>query len=143
MERTDHDVDEFLAGLRSERAEFLRAVDAVIAEALGGLERRLWEGVFWGGTEQQIIGYGHIVQPRPRGAAVDWFLVGLAEQKRHLSIYVNASDGTDYLVRSWAERLGKVTASSAAITFASVDDLDLDQLRAMLTRARELTPHAT
>ena len=143
MERTDHDVDEFLAGLRSERAEFLRAVDAVIAEALGGLERRLWEGVFRGGTEQQIIGYGHIEQPRPRGAAVDWFLVGLAEQKRHLSIYVNASDGTDYLVRSWAERRGKVTASSAAITFASVDDLDLDQLRAMLTRARELTPHAT
>ena len=142
MQRTDRDVDEYLAELRSERADSLRAVDAVIGESLSGLERRLWEGVFWGGTEQQIIGYGDVTQARPRGKDVEWFLVGLAEQKRHLSIYVNAAEGTDYLVRSWAERLGKVKASSAAITFASVDDLDLDQLRAMLARARELAPHA-
>lgn len=142
MERTDRNVDEYLAELRSERADSLRAVDAVIAESLGGLERRLWEGVFWGGTEQQIIGYGDITQPRPRGASVEWFLVGLAEQKRHLSIYVNAADGDEYLARSWADKLGKVKASSAAITFASVDDLDLDQLRAMLARARALAPDA-
>lgn len=142
MERTDRDVDEYLAGLRSDRADSLRAVDAVIGESLGGLERRLWEGVFWGGTEQQIIGYGDVVQPRPRGDAVEWFLVGLAEQKRHLSIYVNVVDGDGYLVRSWADRLGKVRASSAAVTFASVDSLDLDQLRAMLVRARALSPEA-
>jgi len=119
-----------------------RNVDAVIAESLGGLERRLWEGVFWGGTQQQIIGYGRITQPRPRDKSVDWFLVGLAEQKRHLSIYVNASDGNQYLAQSWAERLGKVKTSSAAITFATVDSLDLDQLRAMLARAKALAPDA-
>jgi len=119
-----------------------RNVDAVIAESLGGLERRLWEGVFWGGTQQQIIGYGRITQPRPRDKSVDWFLVGLAEQKRHLSIYVNASDGNQYLSQSWAERLGKVKTSSAAITFATVDSLDLDQLRAMLARAKALAPDA-
>ena len=142
MERTDRDVDEYLAQLQSARADSLRAVDAVIAESLGGLERRLWEGVFWGGTEQQIIGYGDVTQPRPRGGSVEWFLVGLAEQKRHLSIYVNAAEGKEYLASSWAGRLGKVKASSAAITFASVDDLALDQLRAMLARAKALTPDA-
>jgi len=119
-----------------------RNVDAVIAESLGGLERRLWEGVFWIGTQQQIIGYGRITQPRPRDKSVDWFLVGLAEQKRHLSIYVNASDGNQYLAQSWAERLGKVKTSSAAITFATVDSLDLDQLRAMLARTKALAPDA-
>jgi len=142
MERTDRNVDEYLAELRSERADSLRAVDAVIAESLGGLERRLWEGVFWGGAEQQIVGYGDITQPRPRGEPVEWLLVGLAEQKRHLSLYVNVVEGNEYLLRTWAERLGKVKVGSAAMTFGTVDALDLDQLRAMLARARALAPDA-
>ena len=66
MERTDTDVDGFLAAAGGPRGDDLRALDGIIREELAGLERVLWEGVMWGGTEQRIVGYGGISQPRPR-----------------------------------------------------------------------------
>ena len=142
MERTDADVDAFLAGIAGARGDDLRGLDRIISEELAGLERVLWEGAMWGGTEQRIIGYGGISQPRPRGASVEWFLVGLAEQKRHLSVYVNAAEDGEYLVKRRAGELGAVKVGSAAVTFASLADLDEPAFRALLRRARELMPDA-
>ena len=138
MERTDTDVDEFLAAVEGQQGDDMRSLDRIITAELAGLERVMWEGPMWGGTDQRIVGYGGISQPRPRGEAVEWFLVGLAAQQRHLSIYVNAADDGAYLVKAWADRLGKVKVGSAAVTFANAADLDLDALRALLRRAREL-----
>ena len=143
MEHTSRDVTEFLATLDGPNADSLRALDAIIAEAFAGLTRELWEGKFWGGTDQQIIGYGHIQQPRPRGAAVEWFVVGLARQTNHLSVYVNAAEEGEYLVQRWKNRLGAVQVGSAALTFASIDSLDLDEFRILLGEAVRLAPSAT
>jgi len=134
------DVDGFLDN--AARSEEMRALDAAITDALPGLTRTLWRGTMWGGTEQAIVGYGLIVQPRPHGADVEWFLVGLAEQKRHLSVYVNAADDEGYLVGRHADRLGSVKVGAAALTFTAIDRLDLDEFQAMLRRAHELAPDA-
>ncbi|HEY5905994.1 MAG TPA: DUF1801 domain-containing protein [Actinomycetota bacterium] len=142
MERTDTDVDGFLAAAGGPRGDDLRALDGIIRDELAGLERVLWEGVMWGGTEQRIVGYGGISQARPRGASVEWFLVGLAEQQRHLSVYVNAAEEGEYLVKRRAGELGRVRVGSAAVTFDSLADLDETAFRALLRRARELMPDA-
>ena len=55
-------VDRFLGGCSDD----MRLLDSVITSAMPGRSRTLWEGVFWGGTEQQIIGYGDLVQRRPK-----------------------------------------------------------------------------
>ncbi|GAA1796403.1 DUF1801 domain-containing protein [Agromyces lapidis] len=143
MERSDLDVDDFLASVEGPRGDDLRALDRIISNELAGLERVLWTGPMWGGTDQRIVGYGGISQPRPRGASVEWFLVGLAAQQRHLSLYVNAADGGEYLVRRHAAELGRVKVGSAAVTFGSLADLDEPALRALLRRARELSPEAS
>ncbi len=142
MERTGTYVDEFLASLEGERGDAMRALDARIAAAFDGLERVLWEGVFWGGTEQRIVGYGAITQPRPRGADVEWFLVGLAAQQQHVSVYVNAVDDGAYLVQAFAPRLGRVKVGSAAVNITRLDALELDAFDEMIRRAREVTPDA-
>lgn len=142
MERTDTDVDGFLAEEQGPRGDDLRALDRIFSEELSGLERVLWEGPMWGGTEQRIIGYGGITQPRPRGASVEWFLVGLAMQQKHLSVYVNAAEDGEYLVKGHAAELGKVKVGSAAVTFASLADVDEQALRSLIRRARELVPDA-
>lgn len=142
MERTDVDVDDFLAGLEGQRGDDMRALDRIIREELAGLERVLWEGPMWGGTEQRIVGYGGVTQPRPRGASVEWFLVGLALQRKHLSVYVNAADDGEYLVKRRAAELGTVKVGSAALTFGSPADLDEAAFRELLRRARELVPDA-
>jgi hypothetical protein len=138
MERTTRDVDAFLDGLGGERGEDIRELDALIRAELSGLDRALWEGPMWGGTHQEIVGYGSITQERPRGAAIEWFLIGLAEQKAHISVYVNASEGGDYLVRRRAKALGAVKVGAAAVTFDRLADIDRDELVGLVRRAREL-----
>ena len=142
MERTATDVDAWLAELSAPRAEAMRELDRVITGELAGLDRALWQGAFWGGTEQSIIGYGAIAQPRPRGEPVEWFLIGLADQAAHLSVYVNAAEDGEYLVKRRAGELGRVKVGSAAITIPSLDRLDPDGFVRLLRRARELAPDA-
>lgn len=145
MEIVDTDPDDHLAAIEDEvvRADML-ALDRLITEAMPHRCRVLWEGVMWGGTEQSIIGYGDLVQPRPRGDDVEWFLVGLARQKRNYSLYVNAVEDGRYLGQHYEDRLmtsGKgVKIGSASIGFTRLDQIDLDVLRELLARADELTP---
>ena len=139
MERSDRSVDDYLASLEGDDAELMATLDGVISEAMPGRSRTLWEGVFWGGTEQTIIGYRDIVQHRPRGNDVEWFLVGLARQKKHVSLYINAVEDGDYLGKKYADRLGKVKLGSASIGFAKLDDIDLDQLAELCAHADRIT----
>lgn len=130
---TTESVDDFIAANDPDGS--LRALDAEIAAALPGAARVLWQGVFWGGTQQSIIGYGDIEQPRGKGASVSWFLIGLARQKKHISLYVNAVDDGQYLSKAYGPRLGKTRVGSASISFRSVDDIDLAVLREMVEHA--------
>ena len=140
MDISAQDVDTHLDGLEdAEVADTMRALDELISEAMPGRRRVLYEGTFWGGTDQQIIGYGHIVQRRPRGEDVHWFLVGLARQKDHYSLYVNAAHGGTYLGQHYKGRLGKVKLGSASVGFKRLDDLDLAVLKELMQRAHEIT----
>jgi hypothetical protein len=136
MERSGTTPDVFIAGLPDDTREDIAALDRVISDAMTGVERVLWEGVMWGGTHQRIIGYGAMRYVNRSGTSVDWFVIGLAAQQRHLSLYVNAVDGGTYLLHAYADRLGKVKLGSANATFRRASDIDLDVLRAMAARAR-------
>lgn len=140
MDISSVDVDTHLSDIEDvETAETLRSLDRLITDAMPGRRRALYEGKFWGGTDQQIIGYGHIVQPRPKGEEVHWFLVGLARQKDHYSLYVNAVDEGRYLGQQYKGRLGKVKLGSASIGFKRLDDVDLEVLSELMRRAHEIT----
>jgi hypothetical protein len=137
MERTANDPDIFIESLPAAIRDDMRVLDGLISGAMPGENRTLWEGVFWGGTEQKIVGYGDYTATRSSGEPVDWFKTGLAAQKNHISVYVNAADAEGYLVEKYADRLGKVRVGSASIAFKSVEDIDLDVLRELLEAARE------
>jgi hypothetical protein len=139
MQKVETSPDDHLAEFPDGVRETMLELDRLITEAMPGRSRDVWSGTFWGGTEQHIVGYGDIVQPRPRGESVQWFAVGLARQKRHYSLYVNAVDEGAYLLDSFKNRLGEVKLGAASIGFSSLDELDLDALRELLRRADELT----
>lgn len=138
MEMVLDDVDDFIHS--SERAEELVQLDTVLCRALLGISRTLWRGRMWGGTDQAIIGYGVIVQPRPKAADVEWFLIGLAVQKKHLSVYVNAAEDGKYLVQQRAAQLGRVKVGAAVVSFPTLEHLNIDEFRALIVRAHELSP---
>lgn len=138
------DPDSHLASIEDETIRAtMTALDDTIRAALPDRARDLWQGVFWGGTEQTIIGYGRITQPRPRRNDVDWFLVGLARQKRNYSLYINAAHDNHYLAHQYTEQLGNVKLGAASITFTKLDNINLDTLTQLLTDAHERTPADT
>ena len=139
MEQTDTDPTDYLASVDDPRRADLVTVDEVLVGAMPGRQRVLWEGVFWGGTEQTIIGYGHLVQERPRGADVEWFIIGLALQKKHISLYFSAVLDGAYLGAAYADRLGKVKLGSASIAFSGVDALNLDVLGEFAAHAHRIS----
>ena len=138
MQRSVTSPDEFIASLPDGVRDDITALDAELARIFDGHERVLWEGPMWGGTEQRIIGYGAFNQVNRSGAAVDWFIVGLAVQKAHLSLYVSAAEDGHYLVTRYADRLGKVKTGRANVTFRRLADVDFPGILEMATRARDL-----
>jgi hypothetical protein len=138
VERTAEDVEGFIASCA--QPEAMATLDAMVVRALPGASRALWRGPFWGGTQQAVIAYGDILQPRPRGPSVPWFLVGLALQKRHFSLYVHAAKDGRYLGQVYGSRLGKVRIGAAAITFASPDSLDAEVVKELLAEAAKQLP---
>ncbi|MBT8213332.1 MAG: DUF1801 domain-containing protein [Acidimicrobiia bacterium] len=139
METSQRDVDEFLASLPDEFRDDMTEADAVIAAEMDGLPRQLYEGKFWGGTDQQIIGYGTMVTTRSDKSEVEWFVVGLAAQKRHLSVYINAVEDRQYLSEKYGDTLGKVKVGKASIGFTSAADIDLAALGRLVAKARQIT----
>lgn len=140
MEKSSVPVDEFLSSLPDDRRADLEQLDRLIVERMPGAVRVLWEGVFWGGSEQQIIGYGDWSYARKDGSRVDWFRVGLALQKKHISVYLNASEEGEYLAKRYGDRLGAVKVASAAVSFTKLDRVDLDELGRLVALAASAGP---
>lgn len=140
MERRGTDPDGFLQSLPPEVRNDMVDLDRLITGAMPGRRRVVWEGTFWGGTQQTIIGYGDLRQERPGGQTVEWFVVGLARQKNYFSLYVNATAGGRYLVAEYAGRLGKAKVGSANVTFKRLADIDQETVAELVSRADELSP---
>ncbi|MEL6985538.1 MAG: hypothetical protein AAFO29_24110 [Actinomycetota bacterium] len=148
MERVDTNPDDFITSFDdAEQRATMTRLDEVICSALPGRSRTLWQGTMWGGTDQSIIGYGDIVQPRPKGDDVEWFLVGLARQKDLYSLYVNAVEDGRYLGQVREDRLrvpgvakSRLKIGSASIGLKTIDDIDLDALADLLATAHASAP---
>lgn len=93
---------------------------------------KLWEGVFWGGSQQRIIGYGDLTFTRSDKQKVEWFSVGLSLQKNYISVYIAATKDGQYLVRQNAKSLGKVKTGASSVSFKKLDDVNLDVLLDMV-----------
>ena len=142
MERSTTTPDAFLASLPEPVRGELEALDAAIAPVFDADERVLWEGKFWGGSDQRIIGYGVWRYRGRSGAQGEWFIAGIAAQKDHLSLYVNGADDGQSLMKRHGGRLGNVKTSSGAAAFKRVADVDLAIVVELVTRARDLMAKA-
>jgi len=139
MEISDRSVDEFLASLPEDVRDDLIRLDSEIVRVLAGHRRALYTGRFWGGSDQEIIGYGSVTYPRSGGKQAEWFLVGLALQKQYISVYVSAVEDGRYLAETLGPDLGRVKVGKSSIGFKRLEDIDLTKLSALVARAREVT----
>ena len=139
MERVDTLPEEYIANQEPEIRTVLEQLHTLITAALPGEDTCMWEGVFWGGSEQNIIGYGNFSYQRSDKKQVEWFLVGLTRQKNYFSVYVNAVEGRKYLAEIYKSQLGKVKTGKSSISFGKLEDVNIDALREMIEHAGRLT----
>lgn len=135
MDKTQRDPTEYIDSLPEPVRRDIHLLDEAIAGVMPDAERVMWEGVFWGGTEQHIIGYGELVQPRPGKKTVEWFVVGLTVQKDAISVYVNAVEHGQYLAEKYASTLGTVSTGKSVIRFRTASDLNMEALLDLVRRA--------
>lgn len=136
MNKTKKDISAHIESLPDELRQSIKYLDKVISEIMVGHSRVLWEGTLWGGTEQEIIGYGDYTINLSRGKKSEWFMVGLAIQKNYISIYVNAVEDGQYVAEKYRSKLGKVKVGKSSISFKRLDDLDMDTLKKVVSIAR-------
>lgn len=137
MQRSSTTPDEHIASLPDDVRGDIEALDARISEVMGDAGRILWEGRFWGGSDQRIIGYGEYSYTGRSGRSGEWFIVGLAAQKNYISVFVNAAPDGAYVAERYADRLGKVKVGRSSISFKRLADIDLDILLELIARARD------
>lgn len=142
MQRTTRDISAYIDSLPDDVRGDIVAIDDTISHAMEGQPKHLWVGRFWGGSDQEIIGYGLQTNRRSDKTEVTWFVVGLAVQKNYLSVYINAVEDGQYLPERYGSDLGKVKVGKASIAFSGVDAIDLEKLGALVERARTLTEAA-
>jgi hypothetical protein len=91
---------------------------------------------------ERMIGYGLYRYRYATGREGDAHLIGLASNKRSISLYVFCvTDGT-YLAERYLERLPKASIGKSCIRFKRVSDLDLDTVRQLISEAVRLGPPA-
>ena len=139
MQRSDVTPDQFLASVGLDVKPDMETLDRELSKVMTGLERVLWEGKFWGGSDQHIIGYGAYRYQGRSGRSGEWFVVGLAAQKNYLTVFVNAAEGGKDVAPIYA-RLGKAKIGRSTISFKRLSDIDLSALLELVTRARDLAP---
>lgn len=114
-------IEEWFAAT-GEREADLRAVDAVITTTAPDLRRQLFAG-----PSITMIGYGEMDWERPSGSGV-WPLIGMAAQKRHISLYVAAVKDGETLADHYRERLGRTDNGKHCIRFRRLADIDPAEL---------------
>lgn len=138
MQKTQKPPAEHIASLPADIRDDLATLDELISGIMSDQPKTMWEGRLWGGSNQQIIGYGSYTYRKTTREAAEWFIVGLAAQKNYISVYVNATDGDGYVTERYADRLGKVKVGRSSISFKSIEEIDLDQLSDLVAEARRL-----
>ena len=132
-------MESYLASVPEDRRGDMEALHAILSDVFPDGGPVVYEGRFWGGSEQTIVGYQPFSSRRSDGTEVEWFVVGMALQKNYISLYVSAVEDGEYLSRREGPSLGKVKVGSSAVSFRSLDDVDREALVRFLEKARDLS----
>lgn len=123
--------DEYIDALDEPRRADIAALDRLIREILPDLEPHMRSG---------MIGYGSYHYRYASGREGDWFVVGLASNRRYISLYVVCTVEGRYVAETFKERLPAADIGKSCVRFKRLSDLDPQGLRDLLVAARENPP---
>jgi hypothetical protein len=123
--------EEYIAALDEPRRGEIQLMHDLVRATLPALEPHIRSG---------MLGYGEYHYRYDSGREGDWFVVGLASNKRYVSLYVLATDDSGYVAERYADRLPRARIGKSCVRFRRTADLDLDVVRELLAEAGRLSP---
>jgi hypothetical protein len=121
--------DEFVEAIEEPRRSEIRRLHELIRSAAPGLEP-----VIMG----KMLGYGPFHYRYETGREGDATVLSLANNKNYISLYVLCTDQGGYLAEQYKDSLPKADIGKSCVRIKRVDDLDLDVVRDLVSRAAEL-----
>ena len=137
MEKTSTKISDYLDSLPGDSRTEMVELDKLISKAIPDAEKVMWEGKFWGGSQQRIIGYGDY-QYKGRTTSGEWFKIGLALQKNYITVTVIALMGDQSIAEKYKSELGKVKIGKSTISFAKLADVNVDKLIEVVKKGYQL-----
>ncbi|HUP83251.1 MAG TPA: DUF1801 domain-containing protein [Candidatus Limnocylindria bacterium] len=124
--------DEYIDRLEEPRRTYIRELHGLIRTNAPKLEPHLASG---------MLAYGPY-EYRGKSGSGTWFRLGLASQKRYISLYVMAEDLVTggYLAESYKDRLPKANIGKSCLRFKRPEDLDRATLTKLIKEAATLKP---
>ncbi|WP_037046736.1 DUF1801 domain-containing protein [Pseudonocardia halophobica] len=123
--------DEYLDAVDEKRRADVRALDALIREEAPGLDRVVQRG---------MLGYGPFRYRYATGREGEAALIGLAAQKRYLSLYVLCAVDGRYLAETYADRLPGASIGKSCVRFTALGKVDEQVLRELVAEAAGMGP---
>lgn len=137
MQKTLINPNEYVSKLPEDVRSDVQELHKIITTIFGAEQSTIWQGKMWGGTDQTIIGYGYWSYTRSDKKNVNWFKVGLAIQKNYISLYINAVEDGQYVAKKYADKIGKVKIGSSSISFKTMEDVNIPELKKLLIIAKQ------
>ena len=115
--------EEYIAQVEDGRREDIQRLHDLVREVAPELEPTM---------EFKMLGYGKMRYKYASGREGEWMKIGIANNKRYISLYCCAADDDGYVAERYRERLSKASIGKSCVRFKRLSDLDEEALRDLI-----------
>lgn len=121
-------VKEYLSSLPEDRKEIIKELDKIIKKSAPKLKPHF---------SANMMAYGSFEYTNAKKEIVDWPVIGIANRKANISVYVCALEGKEYIAEKYKKELGKVAVGKSCINIKKLEDLDMAGFKKILKMAEK------
>lgn len=121
-------VKEYLAAVPEERKETILLLHKLIQKTAPKMKAHF---------SHNMLGYGSFLYKNYKKEEIYWPVIGLANQKNYISVYICALEEGKYIAEKYKKDLGKVNVGKSCIRFKKLEDLDLKGLKKVILLAQK------
>lgn len=115
--------EQYIAEVEESRREDIQRLHELIREVAPELEPTMEFG---------MMGYGRFHYQYASGREGDWMKLGVANNKRYISLYCCSADERGYVAERYKQRLPKASIGKSCVRFKRLSDLDEETLRELI-----------